>query len=78
MAYNTSLCTGWWMVENEAKCMAWFPAPYLEKVDADLEDETDDNDGGNSFCKKALLNSVENSGESRLSQRAKPKSNLGL
>ncbi|XP_061666715.1 NADPH oxidase organizer 1-like [Syngnathoides biaculeatus] len=22
---------GWWLVENEDKCIAWFPAPYLEK-----------------------------------------------
>lgn len=35
------------MVENEAKSMAWFPAPYLEKVDADVLDELDNNDGGN-------------------------------
>ncbi|XP_026866606.2 NADPH oxidase organizer 1a [Electrophorus electricus] len=29
---------GWWLVENEAKCIAWFPAPYLEKADVDGED----------------------------------------
>ncbi|XP_063790992.1 NADPH oxidase organizer 1-like [Pseudophryne corroboree] len=23
--------TGWWLVENEEKCLAWFPAPYLIK-----------------------------------------------
>ncbi|XP_014339270.2 uncharacterized protein LOC106701839 [Latimeria chalumnae] len=23
--------TGWWLVENEEKHLAWFPAPYLEK-----------------------------------------------
>ncbi|XP_068102820.1 NADPH oxidase organizer 1-like isoform X2 [Hyperolius riggenbachi] len=23
--------TGWWLVENEEKCLAWFPAPYLVK-----------------------------------------------
>ncbi|KAG7226441.1 hypothetical protein INR49_013853, partial [Caranx melampygus] len=28
---------GWWLVENEEKCLAWFPAPYLEL----LEDEDD-------------------------------------
>ncbi|KAG7265370.1 hypothetical protein CRUP_004458 [Coryphaenoides rupestris] len=37
---------GWWLVENEDKRLAWFPAPYLEKVDedgddVDGEDETD-------------------------------------
>ncbi|KAF4092828.1 hypothetical protein AMELA_G00024930 [Ameiurus melas] len=28
---------GWWLVENEAKCLAWFPAPYLENAEADDE-----------------------------------------
>ncbi|XP_041943406.1 NADPH oxidase organizer 1a isoform X1 [Alosa sapidissima] len=41
---------GWWMVENAAKCMAWFPAPYLKKVDTDFEDDLDDNDGGVLYC----------------------------
>ncbi|XP_040918806.1 NADPH oxidase organizer 1a [Toxotes jaculatrix] len=35
---------GWWLVENEEKRMAWFPAPYLEKLDDEDEDE-DDSDG---------------------------------
>lgn len=30
--------SGWWLVEKEDKRMAWFPAPYLEKLDED-EDE---------------------------------------
>ncbi|XP_075142166.1 NADPH oxidase organizer 1-like [Leptodactylus fuscus] len=29
--------TGWWLVENEDKCIAWFPAPYLRKSEY-LED----------------------------------------
>ncbi|KAL2101182.1 hypothetical protein ACEWY4_002943 [Coilia grayii] len=41
---------GWWLVENEAKSMAWFPAPYLEKVDADIGDELDNGDGGVLYC----------------------------
>lgn len=41
---------GWWLVENEAKCMAWFPAPYLEKVDADIGDDLDNTDGGVLYC----------------------------
>ncbi|XP_051925242.1 NADPH oxidase organizer 1-like [Hippocampus zosterae] len=28
--------TGWWLVENEDKCIAWFPAPYLEKEENDM------------------------------------------
>uniref|UniRef100_A0A3B4B9L3 SH3 domain-containing protein n=1 Tax=Periophthalmus magnuspinnatus TaxID=409849 RepID=A0A3B4B9L3_9GOBI len=26
---------GWWLVENDEKRMAWFPAPYLEKLEHD-------------------------------------------
>ncbi|XP_071319435.1 uncharacterized protein [Trachinotus anak] len=37
---------GWWLVENEDKQMAWFPAPYLEKLyDDDDEGDEDDIDG---------------------------------
>ncbi|KAF1374116.1 hypothetical protein PFLUV_G00245910 [Perca fluviatilis] len=32
---------GWWLVENEDKILAWFPAPYLELWDG----EDDDNAG---------------------------------
>ncbi|XP_034749714.1 NADPH oxidase organizer 1a [Etheostoma cragini] len=35
---------GWWLVENEDKRMAWFPAPYLEKLE-DAEDVDGDIDG---------------------------------
>ncbi|XP_031728096.1 NADPH oxidase organizer 1a [Anarrhichthys ocellatus] len=31
---------GWWLVENEDKRMAWFPAPYLESLDdADADED---------------------------------------
>nr|XP_015801187.2 NADPH oxidase organizer 1a [Nothobranchius furzeri] len=33
---------GWWLVETEDKRMAWFPAPYLEKVEDVDEDEMDE------------------------------------
>uniref|UniRef100_A0A672PIM0 SH3 domain-containing protein n=1 Tax=Sinocyclocheilus grahami TaxID=75366 RepID=A0A672PIM0_SINGR len=26
---------GWWLVENEAKHLAWFPAPYLQRAEMD-------------------------------------------
>uniref|UniRef100_A0A3Q3VP57 Uncharacterized protein n=1 Tax=Mola mola TaxID=94237 RepID=A0A3Q3VP57_MOLML len=29
---------GWWLVENENKCLAWFPAPYLELWEGEEED----------------------------------------
>ncbi|XP_036944883.1 NADPH oxidase organizer 1-like [Acanthopagrus latus] len=35
---------GWWLVENDDKRMAWFPAPYLEKLDEDEDDSGDDTD----------------------------------
>uniref|UniRef100_A0A3Q3W652 SH3 domain-containing protein n=1 Tax=Mola mola TaxID=94237 RepID=A0A3Q3W652_MOLML len=34
---------GWWLVESEDKRMAWFPAPYLEALDEDQDE--DDIDG---------------------------------
>ncbi|KAF1379441.1 hypothetical protein PFLUV_G00176090 [Perca fluviatilis] len=36
---------GWWLVENEDKRMAWFPAPYLEKLDDDDDWDEDAIDG---------------------------------
>ncbi|XP_061079126.1 NADPH oxidase organizer 1-like [Conger conger] len=33
---------GWWLVENENKCMAWFPAPYLEKCEGEDEEGEED------------------------------------
>ncbi|XP_067285898.1 NADPH oxidase organizer 1b [Pseudorasbora parva] len=30
---------GWWLVENEDKRLAWFPAPYLELCDDEEEEE---------------------------------------
>ncbi|XP_028821343.1 NADPH oxidase organizer 1-like [Denticeps clupeoides] len=32
---------GWWLVENEAKRLAWFPAPYLEVCEEEEEDGVD-------------------------------------
>nr|XP_057918334.1 NADPH oxidase organizer 1-like [Doryrhamphus excisus] len=37
---------GWWLVENEEKCMAWFPGPYLDKE----EDENGFQLGGAFYC----------------------------
>ncbi|XP_053327500.1 NADPH oxidase organizer 1-like [Spea bombifrons] len=33
--------TGWWLVENEDRQLAWFPAPYL-KVDRDADENSGD------------------------------------
>ena len=32
-------------MENEGKRMAWFPAPYLERIDDDEDGDEDDIDG---------------------------------
>ncbi|TSO37073.1 NADPH oxidase organizer 1 [Bagarius yarrelli] len=29
---------GWWLVENDSKHLAWFPAPYLKNTEAEDED----------------------------------------
>lgn len=39
--YRT-ICSGWWLVENEGKRMAWFPAPYLEKLENEEDDGEDE------------------------------------
>lgn len=46
---NTNFChaetfcqmlrSGWWLVENEDKRLAWFPAPFLELCDEEDDDE---------------------------------------
>ncbi|XP_037647584.1 NADPH oxidase organizer 1-like [Sebastes umbrosus] len=37
---------GWWLVENEDKRIAWFPAPYLEKLHEDDDEEDEDEKDG--------------------------------
>lgn len=39
------IVSGWWLVENEEKRLAWFPAPYLEKLDDDDDGDEDDTNG---------------------------------
>ncbi|XP_034075784.1 NADPH oxidase organizer 1-like [Gymnodraco acuticeps] len=50
---------GWWLVENESKKMAWFPAPYLDKLEDDDEAEDEDEIDGNSE-RGMLYNAVKN------------------
>ncbi|XP_029102847.1 NADPH oxidase organizer 1b [Scleropages formosus] len=40
---------GWWLVENDEKRLAWFPAPFLETCEDDEEDEEDEDEGA-LFC----------------------------
>ncbi|XP_043084295.1 NADPH oxidase organizer 1-like [Puntigrus tetrazona] len=53
---------GWWLVENEAKHLAWFPAPYLQRVDMD-DDGPDEMHGGSVFCVAAKSYKAMNSDE---------------
>ncbi|XP_028267813.1 NADPH oxidase organizer 1-like [Parambassis ranga] len=45
---------GWWLVEKEDKRMAWFPAPYLEKINDD-EDDDDEVDETGGTCGRGML-----------------------
>lgn len=49
------VCSGWWLVENEDKRMAWFPAPYLEKLDEDEDDGGDDGTPDRGTCMNTAL-----------------------
>lgn len=49
------VASGWWLVENEDKRMAWFPAPYLEKVKEDDDDDDDeDEDDLDGDCERGV------------------------
>ncbi|XP_029293906.1 NADPH oxidase organizer 1a [Cottoperca gobio] len=50
---------GWWLVENESKRMAWFPAPYLEKLDDDDDDLGDEDDIDGTSERGMLYNAVK-------------------
>ncbi|XP_067432708.1 NADPH oxidase organizer 1-like [Thunnus thynnus] len=41
---------GWWLVENEDKRLAWFPAPYLELWEGEEDDDTEFQLGGALYC----------------------------
>ncbi|XP_029312307.1 NADPH oxidase organizer 1-like [Cottoperca gobio] len=41
---------GWWLVENEDKTLAWFPAPYLELLDGEAEDDAGFQLAGALYC----------------------------
>ncbi|XP_066522595.1 NADPH oxidase organizer 1b isoform X2 [Hoplias malabaricus] len=41
---------GWWLVENEEKRLAWFPAPYLEPCEEDDGDDGEDLDINERYC----------------------------
>ncbi|XP_070708377.1 uncharacterized protein [Pempheris klunzingeri] len=41
---------GWWLVENEDKRLAWFPAPYLELWEGVEEDDVGYQLGGALYC----------------------------
>ncbi|XP_070782998.1 NADPH oxidase organizer 1b [Enoplosus armatus] len=41
---------GWWLVENEDKRLAWFPAPFLELWDGEEENDAGFQLGGALYC----------------------------
>ncbi|TSK14653.1 NADPH oxidase organizer 1 [Bagarius yarrelli] len=52
---------GWWLVENEQKHLAWFPAPYLELCEDEEErDEEVNNTGGQMSLYCAIRNYTSN------------------
>ncbi|XP_077067783.1 NADPH oxidase organizer 1a [Siphateles boraxobius] len=53
---------GWWLVENEAKRLAWFPAPYLQRAEM-ADDGPDVMDGGSVFYVAAKSYKAINSDE---------------
>ncbi|XP_026063272.1 NADPH oxidase organizer 1a [Carassius auratus] len=53
---------GWWLVENEAKNLAWFPAPYLQRAEMD-DDGPDVMDGESVFYVAAKSYRAMNSDE---------------
>ncbi|XP_067279273.1 NADPH oxidase organizer 1a isoform X2 [Pseudorasbora parva] len=53
---------GWWLVENEAKRLAWFPAPYLQRAEM-ADDGPDVMDGRSAFYVAAKSYKAINSDE---------------
>ncbi|XP_051988013.1 NADPH oxidase organizer 1-like [Xyrauchen texanus] len=53
---------GWWLVENEARRLAWFPAPYLKRAELD-DDDADVMDGGSVLYVAAKSYKAMNSDE---------------
>ncbi|KAK5905684.1 hypothetical protein CgunFtcFv8_001615 [Champsocephalus gunnari] len=41
---------GWWLVENDSKCLAWFPAPYLQLLDGEDEEDSVFQHAGDLYC----------------------------
>ncbi|XP_037611517.1 NADPH oxidase organizer 1-like [Sebastes umbrosus] len=41
---------GWWLVENEDKVLAWFPAPYLELWEGEDDDDAEFQLAGVLYC----------------------------
>ncbi|KAM7371053.1 hypothetical protein PAMP_010551 [Pampus punctatissimus] len=41
---------GWWLVENEDKRLAWFPAPYLELCEGEEDNDIEFQLGGALYC----------------------------
>ncbi|XP_033963035.1 NADPH oxidase organizer 1-like [Pseudochaenichthys georgianus] len=42
--------SGWWLVENDSKGLAWFPAPYLQLLDGEDEEDSVFQHAGDLYC----------------------------
>ncbi|KAK5905685.1 hypothetical protein CgunFtcFv8_001616 [Champsocephalus gunnari] len=42
--------SGWWLIENDSKCLAWFPAPYLQLLDGEDEEDSVFQHAGDLYC----------------------------
>ncbi|XP_068103394.1 NADPH oxidase organizer 1-like [Hyperolius riggenbachi] len=56
--------TGWWLVENEDRMIAWFPAPYLqEDGDSDISDSATECQEEGTLCVVVKAYEAQNSDE---------------
>ncbi|KAF7652823.1 hypothetical protein LDENG_00091890 [Lucifuga dentata] len=51
--------TGWWLVEKEDKRLAWFPAPYLEKLDDDDDNNGEEDELDGTYGKRKLYMAIK-------------------
>ncbi|XP_034716738.1 putative neutrophil cytosol factor 1C [Etheostoma cragini] len=51
---------GWWLVENEDKVLAWFPAPYLELWDGEDGDNAEFQLAGALYCAVRSYSTTKN------------------
>ncbi|KAL4601510.1 NADPH oxidase organizer 1-like, partial [Arapaima gigas] len=58
---------GWWLVENDEKHLAWFPAPFLERCEEDDEDEDNENESASQGALHCVVRNYQSSKDDELS-----------